>query len=92
MGPMRDRDIAAYSPASIRARLAAQADAIDDEPAQPITITQTIHLRTPHRCCSQESKPRPRLSRLRSSDYGGNIRRYNFRNSAANKRVFFFPG
>ena len=42
--------------------------------------------------CAQESKPRPRLSRLRSSDYGGNIRRYNFRNSAANKRVFFFPG
>ena len=42
--------------------------------------------------CMQESKPRPRFSRPRSSDYGGNIRRYNFRNSAANKRVFFFPG
>ena len=43
-------------------------------------------------CRWLESKPRLRLSRLRSSDYGANIIRYNFRNSAANNRVFFFLG
>ena len=39
-----------------------------------------------------ESKPRLRLLRLRSSDYGGNLLRYNFGNSVANKRVFLFHG
>ena len=36
-----------------------------------------------------ESKPR---INPQTSDYGGNILRHNFRNSAANNRVLFLPG